>query len=124
MSSPTQRALADLREAGYSVAIVEKYNSFTHTRTDLFGLFDILAISDTETLGVQACAGASHAARRTKLLAHENLPRWNAAGRSAWVYSYAKRGARGKRKVWTGRRERLDVHALTAAITAIAKEKK
>jgi hypothetical protein len=36
--TPTQRSLAALRELGYLVEVVEKWNSFTRTRKDLVGL--------------------------------------------------------------------------------------
>ena len=41
--SPTQRSLKHLREAGYDVEIVEKWNMWSRTRRDLFNMFDLLA---------------------------------------------------------------------------------
>jgi hypothetical protein len=52
-SSPTQRSLEYLREQGYFCAIVEKWNSFTKQRQDLWGWCDILAIRENEVLAVQ-----------------------------------------------------------------------
>lgn len=52
-SSPTQRSLEYLREQGYFCAIVEKWNSFTKQRQDLWGWCDILAIRKNEVLAVQ-----------------------------------------------------------------------
>ena len=52
-SSPTQRSLEYLREQGYFCAIVEKWNSFTKQRQDLWGWCDILAIREKEVLAVQ-----------------------------------------------------------------------
>jgi hypothetical protein len=52
-SSPTQRSLEYLREQGYFCAIVEKWNSFTKQRQDLWGWCDILAIRKGEVLAVQ-----------------------------------------------------------------------
>ena len=52
-SSPTQRSLEHLREQGYFCAIVEKWNSFTKQRQDLWGWCDILAIRENEVLAVQ-----------------------------------------------------------------------
>ena len=51
--SPTQRSLEYLRELGYHCAIVEKWNSFTKQRQDLWGWCDILAIRENEVLAVQ-----------------------------------------------------------------------
>lgn len=106
--TPTQRALADLREEGWTAQVVEKWNPYARIRQDLFGCIDIVAVkADGGILGVQACAGASHAARVTKAKAEPKLAVWLAAGGKFQVWSYAKRGARGKRKVWTRRVEEL-----------------
>ena len=54
MSSPTQRSLKFLREEGYLVAVVEKWNPHAKIRQDLFGWIDLVALKDNETLAVQA----------------------------------------------------------------------
>ncbi len=51
--SPTQRSLEYLRDLGYHCEIVEKWNSFTKQRKDLWGWCDILAIRENEVLAVQ-----------------------------------------------------------------------
>lgn len=56
--SPTQRSLAHLRELGYHVEVVEKWNSFTKQRKDLWGWADLLAIKKGEVLAVQVTASA------------------------------------------------------------------
>ena len=56
--SPTQRSLEYLREQGYHCEIVEKWNSFTKQRKDLWGWCDILAIRKDEVLAVQVTASA------------------------------------------------------------------
>ena len=56
--SPTQRSLEHLREQGYHCEIVEKWNSFTKQRKDLWGWCDILAIRKGEVLAVQVTASA------------------------------------------------------------------
>jgi|TARA_R110000822_G_scaffold92618_5_gene213561 hypothetical protein len=56
--SPTQRSLEYLRELGYHCEIVEKWNSFTKQRKDLWGWCDILAIRKDEVLAVQVTASA------------------------------------------------------------------
>jgi small ligand-binding sensory domain FIST len=48
MSSPTTRSKAMLEKDGWTVAIVEKFNSFTKTRHDLFGFADLLAMKPGE----------------------------------------------------------------------------
>ena len=66
-TSPTQRTMKALREDGWTVAIVEKWNPHARIRQDLFGFIDLLAVKPGRTLAVQACAGASSAARVTKI---------------------------------------------------------
>ena len=115
MSSPTQRALADLRSLGFVAQVVERFNPHAKVRQDLFGCIDIVAVREgCGILGVQACAGASHAARRAKSLAEPRLRAWLAAGGRFEVFSYAKRGGRGERKRWQLRREELTADDLPA----------
>lgn len=107
-SSPTSRTLADLRELGFVAEIVEKWNQWSKTRHDLFNLFDILAMKPgVGIIGVQATSGSNHAARIAKLRKSDLLPVWLQSGGRAEVWSYAKRGPRGARKVWTLRREEV-----------------
>jgi hypothetical protein len=56
--SPTQRSLEYLREQGYHCEVVEKWNSFTKQRKDLWGWADVLAIRKGEVLAVQVTASA------------------------------------------------------------------
>jgi hypothetical protein len=110
MSSPTQRSLDALRKDGWTCAVVERWNPYAKIRQDLFGCIDILAIKPgCGTLAVQACAGASHAARREKAINEPRLIVWLAASKDNKfeVWSWAKQGARGARKLWTLRREEI-----------------
>ena len=70
--SPTQRSLAYLREQGYHCEVVEKWNSFTKQRKDLWGWCDILAIKKGEVLAVQVTASAV-SDRIKKIQASETL---------------------------------------------------
>lgn len=105
--SPTQRARAHCKAMGWTSQIVEKWNVHAKVRQDLFGCIDLIVLDGQPggPLGVQVCAGSSHAARRTKALAEPRLAAWLAAPARFEVWSYAKRGARGKRKLWELRRE-------------------
>ena len=99
--SPTQRSLKHLREAGYDVEIVEKWNMWSRTRRDLFNMFDLLALHPDGTLvGVQVTSTAHVAERIAKLEANPLLAVW-AKKNTAVVHGWAKRGPRGKRKLWT-----------------------
>ncbi len=108
MTSPTQHTLAECRKRGYVVQVVEHWNGFSRRRVDLFGVIDIVAITPDGLLGIQACAGSSHAARRTKILGESRALRWIQAGGAMEVWSWAKRGDRGARKLWTLRVERVE----------------
>lgn len=101
--SPTQRALAVLKEVGATVAIVEKFVRFPPPghRVDLFGFIDILAIRDGKTLGIQVTTDAHVAERVLKIRASPHLPILLAAGWQISVWGFSKKGPRGKRKTWT-----------------------
>lgn len=103
--SPTQRALADLRRMGYRPAVVERWNPYARIRQDLYGCIDLIGIRPGEILGVQTTSGTNHAARRSKALAEPAVREWLAAGGRFEIWSYAKRGARGERKLWERRVE-------------------
>jgi hypothetical protein len=106
--TPTARALKDLKEMGYLAAVVERWNQYARIRQDLFGCIDLIALREgVGVLFVQACAGASHAARVAKVRAEPRLPAILASGARVEVWSYAKQGAHGKRKTWTLRREEV-----------------
>jgi hypothetical protein len=106
--SPTQRALKDVRSLGFTAQVVEKWNPFAHIRQDLFGIIDIVAVMPGfGILGIQATSGSNHAARRTKSVAEPRLATWLASGGRFEIWSYAQQGARGKRKLWTLRREEI-----------------
>lgn len=104
MATPTSRTLAALRMDGWICETVEKYNSFTRQRKDLYGGIDILAFRDFEIVGVQATSDSNVSARVTKLSGLETMRLWVAGGRRLEVWGWAKKGPRGKRKLWTVRR--------------------
>lgn len=88
--SPTQRSLKHLREQGYTVAITEKWNPHAHIRQDLFGFVDLLAIRDGETLAVQTTSASNLSSRRSKVIAHENLPIILSAGWKVIIHGWRK----------------------------------
>ena len=127
-TSPTQRSLKHLRDNGYTSAVVEKWNMHAKIRQDLFGGIDIVALKgeckvvsvfsrkDNMTvhqvhspgvLGVQSTSDANVAARRTKLLALPELRLWVECGNRLAIHGWSKKGARGKRKLWTLREVEL-----------------
>jgi len=106
-TSPTARSLAYARSRGWAAGVVERWNQHAMVRHDLFGFIDLVVLDDMGDgpLAVQACAATDHAKRRAKVAASPLLPRWLAQPGRCEVWSWSKRGARGKRKLWDLRRE-------------------
>jgi hypothetical protein len=99
--SPTQRSLKKLRDAGWTVAVVERWNPYARVRQDLFGFADLLAFKGDVTLAVQTTSGANCAKRLAKILACPSAGFWLASTtRKIVIHGWAKRGPRGKRKTW------------------------
>lgn len=111
--TPTQRTRAYLKARGVTNQIVEHWIAIPGhpaggTRRDLFGCIDVVALLGGEIVGIQTCAGASHAARKAKIEATPEMGAWAAHGGGIELWSWAKRGDRGNRKLWTLRREVFD----------------
>lgn len=99
----TSRTLAYYREEGYKCWMVERYNSFTRQRTDLFHIIDIIAIG-TNTIGIQSC-GQAFSEHDKKIMDSEYRIPWLSAGNRliliGWRKVKKKRG--GKAMVWKPR---------------------
>ena len=74
--SPMQRSLNKLREDGYRPAIVEYRVPFKPITKDLWGVVDILAINEQETLAIQCTTSSNMAARVTKARESVDLVTW------------------------------------------------
>lgn len=115
MNSPTSRSLAAIREDGWTVQVVERWNPHSRTRLDLFGFADLLAIRPGRTLAVQTTSASNASARILKTL---GCPGFAAAVNAGWrieVHGWSKKGPRGKRKTWQCR-----VEVLAAGRPAVA----
>lgn len=88
--SPTVRSLEKLRAEGYLCQIVERWNPYARIRQDLFGIGDILAIREGETLLVQTTSRGNVAARVTKIQESEHLDKILAAGWKITVHGWGK----------------------------------
>lgn len=101
-ASPTARTLKWLKREGYLACVVERYNHYTRRRNDLFGIIDVLAIREGETLGVQATSVANQAARINKLRSAAETTIWLAAGNRLQVHGWSKRKVKrgGKAFKW------------------------
>lgn len=81
-------------------------------RKDLFGIIDIVAITDEHTIGVQACAGSGLSAHRDKMLEnHEAVMRWlRCPSRKLELWAWRKLARKGNR-IWFARREDVVVES-------------
>lgn len=107
-TSPTQRSLKLLRDQGWTVDITEHWVSLHRkpgskgprgVRRDLFGCIDLVALRHGELAGIQTTSGPG-SARIAKIKAEPRMVTWLEAGGTLYVHGWAKRGARGKRKLW------------------------
>ena len=86
--------------------VVEKWNPHARIRQDLFQFIDVVAVVPdvVGVFAVQACTTGDAPKRLAKCRAEPiagNVRRWLAAGNAFAVWGWAKRGPRGKRKIWT-----------------------
>ena len=95
--SPTQRTLAEMRKRGYLVAIVERWNPWAKIRQDLFGIVDVLAIGNGETVAIQCTSGSNVSSRIAKIADSAATPEMRKAGWKILAHGWRKNAA-GK---WT-----------------------
>ncbi len=100
--TPTQRSLELLRKNGYIAEVVERYNSFSRTRHDLFNIGDILAIRSGEVLLVQTTSGGNAKARVNKIIASEHIHTIVGSGINVCVHGWRKL-KHGSKQVWSCR---------------------
>lgn len=95
-TSPTQRSLKHLRNQGYTVAVVEKWNAHARIRQDLFNVFDLLALPDKESghamhpLAVQVTSRTNMSARIDKIIAQPEAEMWHRCGGLVEVHGWDK----------------------------------
>jgi hypothetical protein len=103
MSSPTQRSKKLMESEGYTVAIVEHWNSFAKIRQDLFGFLDLLCVSDGKgVVGVQTTTASHMSERRKKIREHINYLAVEGAGIRVELHGWHKVG-----RYWECKREVL-----------------
>lgn len=86
--SPTQRTLAELRKRGYRAQVVERWNPFARIRQDLFGVIDVVAVGNGETVGVQATSLSNVSARVRKIADAEAVPDLRKSGWRILVWGW------------------------------------
>ena len=90
MSSPTQRTLKHLRDAGYPlVQVVERWNPHARIRQDLFGIIDVVAVG-ADIVGVQATSASNVSKRIAKITESPALPILRKAGIRVLVHGWRK----------------------------------
>ncbi len=90
--SPTQRTLRSLRQEGYIVGIVERFNPYAGKfgiTQDLFGIIDIIAIKHDAICGIQSC-GQAFAAHNRKILESEFAVEWLKVGGHLELWGWRK----------------------------------
>ena len=93
--TPTARSLKHLRDNGWRAEVVEKWNSFTRTRKDLWGFADVLAIRPGEVRAIQVTSGSNVAARVRKIAESEAVSDVRQAGIGIFVHGWRK-NAKGR----------------------------
>lgn len=102
--SPTQRTLQNLRERGYFVEVVERWNPHAHIRQDLFKWVDLVAVKGGEPiLGVQTTTGSNASARIQKARGNPALSHWLRAGGRLAVFAWTPHKRRLVGGGWSSR---------------------
>jgi hypothetical protein len=72
------------------VDVVERFNSFTKRRHDLFNIADLFAVREAEVMLVQTTSGSNVAARIKKIADAEHMPALRRAGVRVVVHGWRK----------------------------------
>ena len=91
-----QQTRKRLEEDGYLVENVEKYNTFSRRKNDLWGFIDFLAIKRDTILAVQVTSKDNMSSRRKKIAEHENVGKVREAGIRIELWGFYKE--KGKRE--------------------------
>lgn len=113
MSSPTQRSREFFKKLDFASAIVEHFNPHVKVRQDLFGFGDVLVcvppsfngrgeIEPGHHLLVQVTSD-DNVSKRVKKIVNDcpHARDWLESGGRIVVHGWGKKGAAGKRKLWT-----------------------
>jgi hypothetical protein len=116
--TPSARSLKECRKRGWTAEKVEHRLPRGFTTIDLFGFGDVIALDGKPgSLLIQATT-TSHAPARVAKIQTDCFDKalaWLRAGNRIVVWGWAKRGERGKRKLWTLKEYPLDLATLTFA---------
>jgi hypothetical protein len=103
---------------GYHVGKTETWNSFSHTRKDLFNVFDGIAVSISEQgiLGFQTTTKENISSRRNKALQEPALLVWLHAGGRFEIHGWFKE--KGSRH-WSVKVENITIADTECGLTMI-----
>jgi len=103
LTGPVERSLRWYRKQGWYAYSVSRYVTQAKRTIDFAGFADIIAYSPVlaQIVACQATTTGNQAARVSKILALESAAAWWKAGGDIQVHGWAKKGPRGKRKLWT-----------------------
>jgi hypothetical protein len=90
-ASPTERTLKHLRKTFPLVQVVERWNQHARVRQDLFGIIDVVAVSETEIVAVQSTSTANVSSRINKMVESDALPILLKAGIKVFVHGWQKK---------------------------------
>lgn len=84
--------MAWMREMGFTVAKVERWNPFAHVRVDLFGFADILAmrLGERGVTAVQTTAFSNFQDHKRKMRVIKPLKLWLRTGNTIWLVLWKK----------------------------------
>ena len=111
--SPTARTLKWLRDQQYHPWTVERFNTFSKKRLDLFNAFDLVALHPHQhgLLGIQVTSRSNASSRRTKLCQNPLVALWLQSGNPAHLHTWGK--VKGR---WGVYRERVFVDELDGTL--------
>lgn len=93
-ATSTKLSLDYLRGLGYTVDVVERWvpsiNGGPRVRRDLFGILDLVAIRDGETLGVQTTTKGQIAAHARKIAKVEHVGALREAGWRLVIHGWSQ----------------------------------
>ena len=89
-TSPTTLTLGRLRREGWRAAVVERWNPHARVRQDLWGVLDVIAVREGETLGVQCTTTANVSKRVAKLRGSDAVVDLIRAGWLVQVWGWRK----------------------------------
>ena len=89
--SQNARTISLMESRGYKCDLVESYNHFSRRKKDLFNIFDILAIGNGETVGIQITSKSNMSSRIKKISESEFLPELVRSGWKILVLGWYKK---------------------------------